>query len=310
MQNISLHIEYLLRTHDCVILPGIGAFLRTRRVALFHEEDGGITPPAVQVCFNSSIVAADGLLAHSLSRRNKISFEEAAVMVSSAAEQCRSALASTGEVTIGKLGLLTSDNEGRISFRPYRSVFDKIWIPIHPSSDKEQTIEKPAEITPVADRRYYNIRISRQLVRYAAILIVCLLTATSILPPSESRSGVADTQYASVVPVVEKIASPKASLQETKQIPARDNELTIAEEQELSPKHFLIVATFSNENDCTKFIAAQENSTELHTVCNGKVCRVYSASSDSKEELRAIMSSKDHQETYPQAWIWTDPTIL
>lgn len=310
MQNISLHIEYLLRTHDCVILPGIGAFLRTRRAALFHE-DGSIEPPCVQICFNSSIVASDGLLAHSVGRRNKISFEEAAVMVSNAAEQCRNALSTTGEVAIGKLGLLTADNEGRISFRPYRSIFDSIWKPVLPVSETgadAKTDTNTKEETTAENRRYYNIRIPRRLVRYAAILTVCLLSATSILFPSANRTLTPEEQYASVVPVVEKITTPATNKSDNKETPVTDTPTTMSEEV-VSPKHFLVVATFANETDCEKYIATREDTTGLQTVCNGKVCRVYSAASNSKDELQAIMSSNEHKQAYPQAWIWTDPTV-
>lgn len=314
LQNISLHIEYLLRTHDCVILPGVGAFLRTRRAALFDEEDRSITPPALQICFNSSIVVTDGLLANSVQRRNKISFEEASVIVSNAAEQCRNALANAGEVTIGKLGILTADLEGRISFHPYKPIFNGIWKPVythHNTSAQTDRDRDRDETTALSrpDHRFYTIRIPRKLIRYAAILAVCLLTTTTLLPPSAPLSKSNPVQYASVVPVVEKLSSPVNNDNSSDAIDT--DSIITGDIVEATPKYYLIVATFTNEADCQKFIDSRPDTpTPLQTVCNGKVCRVYSAASDSKDELKQVMTSKTHTDCFSASWIWTDPTAI
>lgn len=218
MQNISLHIEYLLRTHDCVILPGIGAFLRTRRPATCNEATGAISAPATQVCFNSSIVTSDGLLTHSVARRDKVSFEEASVMVSAAAERCRNTLSQYGELAIGHLGLLRLDEENRISFHPYRNLFDQIWTAVSPSMSTEVRTPEKMEPAPAPDNRYYVIRVSRRAVRYAAMVAVCLLTAATLMLPSANRTApdmTVSRQYASVVPGVENWQQAKTGRQQT-----------------------------------------------------------------------------------------------
>lgn len=319
MQNISLHIEYLLRTHDCVILPGIGAFLRTRRPATCNEATGAISAPATQVCFNSSIVTSDGLLTHSVARRDKVSFEEASVMVSAAAERCRNTLSQYGELAIGHLGLLRLDEENRISFHPYRNLFDQIWTAVSPSMSTEVRTPEKMEPAPAPDNRYYVIRVSRRAVRYAAMVAVCLLTAATLMLPSANRTApdmTVSRQYASVVPGVEKLgagqdrqasdaSSHATDLVETETEAEPPEPTTAVTEQPM--RFYLIVATFSREDDCRKFIETQPDSSSLGIISSGKVCRVYSAASSDREALIATMASAEHKTLHPQSWIWENP---
>lgn len=319
MQNISLHIEYLLRTHDCVILPGIGAFLRTHRGATVGQEDGSVSAPATQVCFNSSIVASDGLLCHSVARRNRVSFEEAAVMVSDAAESCRNALSRDGELAMGRLGLLKMDDEKRISFHPYRTLFDRIWTSVTPTLENvslgKAAIERKETEVRVSDNKYYIIKVSRKAVRYAAMLTVCLLTAATLMLPSANRTGSeleAPRQYASVVPGVGKLAghSDVDHKDNTTQIAVNAEESDAAEPQSVTARddhYYLIVATFSKEADCLKFIDMQPDASDLKIIGSGKVSRVYSAASSDRDALVATMTSAEHKALHPQAWIWENP---
>ena len=321
MQSISLHIEYLLRAHECVILPGIGAFLRSYKAATISDADE-VCAPGLQICFNSSIVASDGLLCHSIARREKITFEEAAVYVSKAVEECRAALDVNGELSIGRLGRLMMDAEQRISFLPYTRQYGQIWNSFKPLAidNNAQSIKDSSTQSGVVannDKDYYIIRISRKAVRYAAIATICLLTATTMLLPSATRNGVrnasVEKQYASVLPGVEKLSvTPKSPVDTpTQQAPvvenavnkAQDDALTVPEEL----SYYLIVATFKNEADCHKFIAAQADKDDLAIVNSGKVSRVYSAASNNRQELLDMLNSSAHKSKHPQAWIWTNP---
>lgn len=322
MQEISLHIEYLLRSNECVILPGIGAFLRTYKGASLAE-DGALSAPRFQVCFNSSIVASDGLLCHSIARRNRISFEQASVLLSDAAERCRNALMTDGELSIGKLGRLTMDVEQRISFVPYSVLYSGIWADI-PSADESKErlladVESRDADEQSSDSRYYVIKISRKAVRYAAVAALCLLTATTMLLPSASRNdsflGQPSPQYASVVPGVEKLSrkaviSPKERVACEQSTVSESASLSESAEEELieaEKRFYLIVATFAKESDCEKFIASQSDAATLSVVTSGKVSRVYSAASDNRDELVAQLNSPEHKSLHPQAWVWKNP---
>lgn len=315
MQSLSLHIEYLLRSHECVILPGIGAFLRTHKGATLCES-GSIDAPRLQICFNSSIVSSDGLLCHSVARRAKITFEQASVLVSNAADECRNTLETYGELSVGRLGRLVMDDEQRISFMPYAIPFSKIWTDFTPLHSEQTAAKTAVDETSVSESRnsdYYIIHISRKAVRYAAIFAMCLLTATTLLLPSASRDNgsylAVEKQYASVVPGVEKLGvCPNNTI-----AAHPEQKDTVKAEEPVSDvkakKYYLIVATFTKESDCQKFIDARSDSEELAIINSGKVSRVYSTSSDDRDALVEILNSPSHKALYSQAWIWSNPSV-
>ncbi|MDE5586641.1 MAG: hypothetical protein K2I92_09975 [Muribaculaceae bacterium] len=126
MDRLPLHIEYLLTRHDCVIVPGLGAFIATETEAYIDLEAGIIRPRRREISFNSSVVTDDGLLAHSIARRERLPYEAARRELSLLADRMRADLEEEGEVSIGMVGRLVKDAEGLLSFQPRRStaVFD------------------------------------------------------------------------------------------------------------------------------------------------------------------------------------------
>ena len=77
MSDIALHIGYLMSEHDCVIVPGWGAFIAQYTSAFSFYDSGLYKKPKRFVAFNSSINHSDGLLQNSLMRREGISYEAA-----------------------------------------------------------------------------------------------------------------------------------------------------------------------------------------------------------------------------------------
>ena len=77
MNNLFRHIEYLLLRHDCVIVPGLGAFISASRPAKIDMQEGKILPPSKSLMFNQSVATDDGLLANSFARKTGMKFEEA-----------------------------------------------------------------------------------------------------------------------------------------------------------------------------------------------------------------------------------------
>ena len=81
MENLSLHIEYLLLRHDCVVVPGIGAFINIYQTPEFDTATGKITPMMREVRFNGAVRSDDGLLANSYARKYQISYREGAELL-------------------------------------------------------------------------------------------------------------------------------------------------------------------------------------------------------------------------------------
>lgn len=121
MEILSLHIEYLLLHHDCVVVPGIGAFINVRQAPTFDSETGFIHAPYNEVIFNPSLKSDDGLLAKSFARKNEVSYREGAELMLRSIADLGNMLASEKEATVGRLGILCKEQEGNIRFHPYKS---------------------------------------------------------------------------------------------------------------------------------------------------------------------------------------------
>lgn len=104
MQPVSKYIFYLLQTRECVVVPGLGAFVVQRRSASFSG--GVLMPPCVSVVFNAAISDDDGLLAYTLGREENIPYLEAQHQVQCWRDAVKARLAGGLDVVLEGLGSL------------------------------------------------------------------------------------------------------------------------------------------------------------------------------------------------------------
>jgi len=121
MENLALHIEYLLLRHDCVVLPGLGAFINVYEAPVFDFKAGVITPMRREVRFNPVLRTDDGILANSYARKNAVSFREGSTMMTQAISLLSDTLLLDGEATVGRLGIIRREAEGNLRFLPFKS---------------------------------------------------------------------------------------------------------------------------------------------------------------------------------------------
>lgn len=119
METVILHMEYLLRHHECVVLPGWGAFIARRVPASFCMQGNVLmTPPSRGLAFNAELREDDGLLVSSMCRREKMSYPEAADYVRRQVEYISEILHTDGEFTFGNLGRFTGGEDTAVRFSP------------------------------------------------------------------------------------------------------------------------------------------------------------------------------------------------
>lgn len=222
MDLLPLHIEYLLTRHDCVIVPGLGAFIATEEEACIDLEKGVIRPSRREISFNSSVVTDDGLLAHSIARREGISYEDARRILARLCERMAADLDEEGEVSVGMTGRLVKDTEGLINFQPRRSAIlsdtiqeiklaQKVSASVmaeEEASSAMMTAETSDEedgmrtIRVRADR--YVFTVSKRAVHAAAMLVTILTIGLSLLIPINHDNE----QKASVISIEEFFRRP------------------------------------------------------------------------------------------------------
>lgn len=329
MDRLSLHIEYLLLRHDCVVVPGFGAFINVSHSAISDNEKCVISPMTREVRFNSALSHDDGMLANSYMRRERVPYATAREMVRTAVDQMASTLRNEGHVTVGRLGNIVADNEGRLSFHPLltpQAMAERIgFVPatygvaaVNTPTVNTDNIEemKSAQAENVSDGRkfdtskYYYIRINRKAARYVAMFAIVMLLAVSMVLPFTNNLHVDQASVVPVKAITETIASVRP---DTPGISER--KMPVAAKAEAKPRTVtkaedmlwhLIVATFRTVHEAENYIAANNgNGYELTVVSSKSMSRVSARSAASKDDLLSELNSPQFQSRFPQAWIYS-----
>lgn len=108
MDEMIRHIEYLLITQDCVVIPEIGAIMAHTMTARADESKACIMPPRRVYSFDPSLNHNDGKLTASIARSKNIGTEEAANLVAEQGRAMKAALDECGELSVGKIGCIKS----------------------------------------------------------------------------------------------------------------------------------------------------------------------------------------------------------
>lgn len=120
MNDLALNIEYLLLTHDSVIVPGLGAFHTRAFASRWIEDEELFLPPVRHVRFNADIFQdpADCFL-NSLSQIYGISLEEADAKCQGMVADFHKMLVTEGTVDFGSIGLFTLEDDAEITMSSY-----------------------------------------------------------------------------------------------------------------------------------------------------------------------------------------------
>ena len=317
MQELALHIEYLLRRHDCVIVPGFGAFLRSAYDAEYSVLT--VSPASADLCFNPSVENDDGMLANSFARRLSLPFEEARVRLYEETEALKQTLRDTGEVTLGRLGTFVVGEEGNLAFAPLHVASERMStlgfpvIPVsllEPASTYVNVEEMSHEERTFDCVRNYYIPVNKVFAKVAASLILVMAVGMSFWLTSGDTQN--KDQYASVLPAAAIMKADKtvgsladdrklSCKQDTTAIPETGNEPVM--ENQLTGNSYLIVGTFRTTDEASRFIE-QHPEQKLMAVSSGKLVRVSAASSFSREDLIDTMRNVDFRSRFADSWIW------
>lgn len=117
MNEIALHIEFLLHKHDCVIVPGLGGFV-VNQTEMERAGLWGINIPKYELIFNHKLSYNDGLLAESLMRTDEVSYDVAIKKIEEACQNLKRNLNEKNDVIWHNIGAFSYNNEGNIVLTP------------------------------------------------------------------------------------------------------------------------------------------------------------------------------------------------
>lgn len=116
--GIAETIAALLREHEVVMIPGLGAFRGTYAPAQVDQLLGEVRPPCLQIEFDEQLATNDGLLVEFLSKTGRMSPEMAMSNIRGFVGEVWEALHKQETVPFPEIGRLRLNIEGRIQFFP------------------------------------------------------------------------------------------------------------------------------------------------------------------------------------------------
>ena len=120
--KMETYISDLLYRHDCVIIPSLGGFITNYKSAQIHPVSHTLRPPSKSISFNVQLQNNDGLLANYISDCESISFASAQIKIEQFVKGIQNDLEHKNQFKIAKVGVLSRDTNGLLSFEPDNSV--------------------------------------------------------------------------------------------------------------------------------------------------------------------------------------------
>lgn len=308
---ITDHLQYLIMRHDCVVLPGIGAFLARYESARL---DGlFILPPRRVIGFNADLTHDDGLLAGSIARSTGCGYEAASAEVSRCVESILRRIDAGQNVTISRIGTLSRGESGAMTFNPAPdevSAANAMYAALPKVSVPSGASESP-NVSRVLDidmsARGNKVPFALRALKYAAAAaIVVGIAITASTPIVVNRTA----DFAS-------ISAPAVTPAQTRFVPSSDDGrqlflvrpdsassmAVLAPPVENIADYYLIVASFVTEREASRFIAERGDS-RLRIVKSERRCRVYANAGSSFSEAASLVKDSSFSDRYPDAWVY------
>lgn len=330
---ISEHIYYLIRHHDCVVIPGWGALVAQYSPARIDAVNGVILPPSRVLGFNGSIAHNDGMLAMSVSRRNGVSYDCAVSAVASEVDALRHQLVADGEVAIPKIGIFKKNNDDTVVFDPFTEM----------ASASEFIGLTAIEVTPIAEKHTVSrkkshehakrkdviyLPVSRSIFKIAASLIMLiglgLVLSTPIVDDRVSHASIStpvvtmpepeEVQLKSTDGLELFVAMPlvgdgvaideraTAKVIENEDVPVEDCAGEDAVRFEDGDKYCLVIASLASRELADRYMAELDFESLGLLEKDGKY-RVYVATGSTFSQAMALMRDSGFAAKYPDAWV-------
>lgn len=320
MEKLVRHISHLIARHNCVIIPGFGAFLADEIPAHYNAEEQIFQPPCRTMRFNSKVTADDALLVSEYIEREQLAYDDASKLLNKEVDTLRHKLAQESVVRFGELGTFSMNINGKISFE----------VDVNGIDDAYNFGFEPFAIKGLRSLEDKNIVIRRRdLGKYIASVAAIILTFIFVTPMSDSAykqnmqasfTGFASGEQISLMQQVSAPAPTPAINEidncEISPIDANGNmdilhiteptePASTAAEPTIENKKVYHIIVASSPNESNAQLAIEELSAKMtaeYTVVQGGgrhriSIGEYESNSDATAAIKAIKN------TFPDAWI-------
>lgn len=290
MIDVGQHINYLILHHDCVIVPGSGAFIAQTTCADYDEEAEVFNGQRREIRFTAEVQHDDGLLIASIMRRHGVTREAAMHAINDFTAQ--------KELHIPGIGVVNKEGFTPVPqglYNSYQQVLPAINVT---DRQKLRVTVVPESIIP---------RVSKSWMRYAAMIAMALgLMATAFLINDSTLHNLQQAAMSlfrpSIPPPTQEMKLPELkSTEVTLSIaaPTPEVEETVEVQAPIEKKYSVVVASFYTKKEALQHIASSHDPA-MSYLGIGKYHRVIVAQADTYVEAYRMALKLDKK--YPGAW--------
>jgi len=175
--RIEFYLSQLLYRHQCVTIPGFGAFLTEIKSAKIDEVTHAFYPPKKMISFNHHLKNNDGLLANHISLLEGCSYIDAVSKIEQEVKLWQKDLTKKLNIELKNIGSLELNSESNIVFNPldtFNYLTDAFGLYTFISTEVKREVYKKEveaieEFTPII---FTQERRSSPWLKYAAVFIV------------------------------------------------------------------------------------------------------------------------------------------
>lgn len=307
MRRLIKHIEQLLYREECVVVPGLGAFILHQDAAVADEPKGLIYPGRSRISFNGALSQNDGLLVQSYSDAFSFGYKRSLALLESDVQELRAHLLTNGVVQMGEIGkLMQSRGEEQIRFIPNES---------HPFSIDQYGLQPVAMLPNVgkvampADRKakrngdIYYLPINLKHLAYGSA--AAAMVALALFIPNQKLTIPSDiAQYQAGFVTTEVVEAPAPVVDTTPRIDGFE----VVQNEQGKGRYYVVIATLSGEKRMAKFVA--DNPYIRSFAAEGGVLvsqsglhRIFAKSFEDASEAQAYLTELTSNKEYRTAWV-------
>ena len=303
MNQLISHIEYLLHTHNCVIVPSLGGFVVNTSPA--HRNGLSVfNPPECELVFNRELSHNDGLFVESYMRTDGISFENATQKINDSVRQIKSLLRSDKSVDLGDLGSFRMVDDQRFVYQ------SKNFVRPEHFGLSSASLKPVIQLQPAAQLVEIPESSKKSIVRKAAIGAAAAAVITAIMllfPIQDSTLRHQTAQFFSLgsVPSVAAgvVSGETPDLSENITTTQPEVEATLSSE---GPKFYIVTGVYQVRNVADDMIALlhSEGFSAASVIDRPNRIDVYALSFSTREE--AEQNLKQLKKDFPNhrdAWV-------
>lgn len=309
MISMIEHIEYLMLSNDCVVVPGFGAFIAQYTSSNNCAQNSTFTSPKRSISFNASINHNDGLLANSIAKKALIPYAEALKQIEKSTTICRQALSDGSEVPFGRLGFFISNAEGHIEFIPFHhelandDFFGLQSFSFPTLAERNAQVATEETVSETYSEPEINIGrrnwFSHKAVQIAAsiVMLVCLTFAlsTPIIVDKPTH------QLATLnVPTP---TMPKHKVVKTEEISQQKQVKAVSEKKETNSngRYAIIICSLKKQSQVAQYFQENKDINPANVIKKNGYYMIYFNRGDNYQEL--VKEAKQMPKPYTEFWI-------